>query len=111
MSRSDFVFVGLTKIFGPAYTMRTRTMRMSRMIPMIMPAPKPPSPVEPPGVLTLVCPTALVLLSQKPRYGCSRALAEDTSRPDANVRRLRALPEGAAGPTGADQPKAGRARG
>src|SRR5438105_3898048 len=30
-------------------------MRISRMIPMIMPAPKPPS-LEPPGVLTFVCP-------------------------------------------------------
>src|SRR5690242_7748945 len=108
MSRSDFVFVGVTKIFGPAYTMRTRTMRMSRMIPMIMPAPKPPSPVEPPGVLTLVCPMSAVLLSADAlRVFSVRSGGHKQARCQIAVRRLRALPEGAAGPTGADQPKAG----
>src|SRR5256885_4514078 len=65
-SRNDRVFVGVTKIRGPAYTMRTSTIRMSRMIPMIMPAPNPPSPVvPPPGVLTSVCPMSAVLLSAR----------------------------------------------
>src|SRR5260221_6220389 len=55
-STIDLVFVGLTKIFGPAYTTSTRTMRISRMIPMIMPAPKPPSLGAGAGVLMFVCP-------------------------------------------------------
>src|SRR5258708_3229626 len=85
-SRRDFVFVGVTKIFGPAYTMRTRTMRMSRMIPMIIPAPKPPSPVvPPPGVLTLVCP-----MSASSPFRMADALRGHSVRSEQETSRQRA---------------------